>query len=177
MKRNLLLFALIFALAAPFAAAEDQKWLNIHVTETEDGADIKVHLPLTLVLSIMRGIDVDGFNGGRVHLKTEDVDIDWPQILASLKDAPDGEFVEITSSDADVTVRKAGGTLFINVDERSEDNATVEVTLPATIIDAIQIDDEDRIDIAALLQGFNDLPGGDLVRVTAPDANVRIWVE
>lgn len=177
MKRTFVVLAAILAITVSFAAAGDQKWLNVHVTETEDGADIKVHLPMTLVLSVMRGIDVEGFEAGRVHLQTDDVDIDWPTILASVKDAPDGEWVTITSPDADVSVRKASGTLYINVDERSEDNAKVEVTLPASIIDSIKVDEENRIDIAGLLEAFDSLPSGDLVRVTAPDATVRVWVE
>lgn len=177
MKRNALIFAAILALSAGIVAAEEQRWLNVHVTETAEGATVKVHLPLELVLSVMRSVDVDGFEAGRVDLHTHDADIDWPTILASLKDSPDGEWVTVESPDADVTVRKQGGTLYINVAEHSDDQATVEVTLPASLIDAVQVDEEDRIDIAALLEAFDDLPNGDLVKVTAPDATVRVWVE
>jgi len=45
------------------------------------------------------------------------------------------------------------------------------------IINAIHVDDEDRIDVAALLKAFDDLPAGDLIRVASAEANVRVWVE
>ncbi len=177
MHRKTLVMATLFMSLCLVAGATDGKWINVHVTETDSNTNIKVHLPLNLVLTVIGAIDVEGFEGGKVNLHTEDVDIDWVNILASVKDAVDGEYLVIESDDADVNVTKKANTILVTVNQKVDEQAQVEVMLPAQIINAIHVDDQNRIDIAALLKGFDDLPAGDLVRVTSADANVRVWVE
>jgi hypothetical protein len=176
---TLILAATLLTLAIAPAAAADQpmRWLNVHVQEADEGANVKVHLPMTTVLAVMRAIDVDGFEAGRVKLDVDDADIDWPVLLAAVKDAPDGEFVTATTDDATVNIRKDGGTLRIDVTQTGDDHAEVRVILPSTLIDAFTVDADNTFDIAALVEGLADLPDGDLVQVDADDATVRIWIE
>ena len=173
------LIALALVVAAPVAAADSTRWLNVHVTEHEDGANIEVHLPLSLVLAVIKSVDVENFHAGKVDIELdEDVDIDWPALFRAVKDAPDGDFVKVDAEDATVVVTKRGGPITVDVDAvDDEDQAKVNVTLPASLIDAIQIDEDNRIDMAAVLESFSDLPDGDLVTVTSTDADVRIWIE
>ena len=177
MHRKTLVLATLFMAVCLVAGATDGKWINVHVTENESNTNVKVHLPLNLVLSVIGAINVEGFEAGKVHLHTEDIDIEWMEVLSSLRDAADGEYITVESDDADVNVSKRADTILVTVNQKTDEKAQVEVVLPAQIINAIQIDEEDRIDIAALLKGFDDLPAGDLIRVTSTDANVRVWVE
>ncbi len=176
-KRNLILAA-VLAVAVPLGAGEPVRWLNVHVTDTAEEADVKVHLPMTLVLAVLDGIDVEGFHKGRVELELDDdVDIDWPAVMTALRDAPDGEFVTVASREADVTVRKQGGTMRIHVSQKEDEHAQVDVTVPSALIDALSIDDENHLDVRSLLASLDSLPDGDLVTVTSREANVRIWIE
>ncbi len=177
MHRKTLVLATLFMAVCLMAGATDGKWINVHVTENDSNTNVKVHLPLNLVLSVIGAVNVEGFEGGKVHLHTEDIDIEWLEILSSVKDADDGEYLVVESDEADVNITKKDNTIMVTVNQKTDEQAQVEVVLPTQIINAIQIDDEDRIDIAALLKGFDDLPIGDLVRVTSTDANVRVWVE
>ena len=180
MKRTpIILLAVALMVAGTALATDSTRWLNVHVTEQHAGTNVEVHLPLSLVLSVLKSVDVDHFHAGKVDLEIDDADIDWPQLLAAIKDAPDGDFVKVDADDANVLVSKRGGTLTINVTEIGEEgeNAVVKVTLPDTIIDALSIDEENRIDLAVLLQSFEQLPDGDLVTVDADDATVRVWIE
>lgn len=178
MKRTLALMTLAALLStAPLLAADDTRWLNVHVTEKDEGANVEVHLPLQLVVAVLNSVDVENFHGGKVHLDIDDVDIDWPQLLAAIKDSPDGEFVKVDSPEANVRVSKNAGMLHVNVVETEEDHATVNVTVPMSMVDALHIDEDNRIDMAALLTSLDELPDGDLVTVDADDATVRVWVE
>lgn len=178
MKRRLMVIAAAALLAAaPLGAAEPDRWLNVNVLDKSDGTKVEVHLPIQLVVAVLNSVDADNFHGGKVQLDIEDVDIDWPQLLAAVKGAPDGEFVKVDAPDAKVQVSKRAGTLYVNVVETAEDHATVNVTLPMSMIDALQFDDANQIDVAALLTGLDQLPDGDLVTVEADDATVRVWVE
>ncbi len=178
MKRRLMvIFAAALLAAAPLGAADPDRWLNVNVLDKSDGTKIEVHLPIQLVVAVLNSVDAENLHGGKVQLDIEDADIDWPQLLAAVKGAPDGEFVKVDAPDAKVQVSKRAGTLYVNVVETAEDHATVNVTLPMAMIDALKFDDANQIDMAALLTGLDQLPDGDLVTVEADDATVRVWVE
>ena len=180
MKRKVLaLVALAALLAAPAAfAGEETRWINVHVTENSSNTNVEVHLPLNLVLTVLRNVDVENFHGGHVDLELdEDMDINFPEIIAAVKDAPDGKFVTVTSDEADVNVHKQGGTLFVTVNQKDDEMAKVEVKVPLELMDALSFGEENTLDVAALLQSLDMLPNGDLVTVTSNEANVRVWVE
>jgi hypothetical protein len=168
---------MVLLVASPLAAAEETRWLNVHVTEHSEGVNVQVHLPLQLVLAVLNNVDVENFHGGKVDLEIDDMDVNWPEIMAALKDAPDGEFVKVDADDTKVRVSKSGGTLHVNVVEQDEENTVVNVTLPMSMIDALTIDENNQIDVVALLSSFDDLPDGELVTVDADEAKVRVWVE
>jgi len=180
MKRQVLvLIALAAFLAAPAAFAGDEtRWINVHVTENSSNTNVEVHLPLNLVLTVLRNVDVENFHGGHVDLELdEDMDIDFPEIMAAVKDAPDGKFVTVKSDEADVNVHKQGGTLFVTVNQKEDEMAKVEVTVPLELMDALSFGEENTLDVAALLQSLDTLPNGELVKVTSNEANVRVWIE
>ncbi|MHC4844115.1 MAG: hypothetical protein ACYTEE_09975 [Planctomycetota bacterium] len=180
MKRRVFtLVAIAALLAAPVAyGAEETRWINVHVTENSSNTNVEVHLPLNLVLTVLRNVDVENFHGGHVDLELgEDYDINFPEIMAAVKDAPDGKFVTVTSDEADVNVHKQSGTLYVTVNQKEDEMAKVEVTVPLEMMDALTFGEENTLDVTALLQAFDKLPNGELVKVTSNEANVRVWIE
>lgn len=178
MNRKITVLAATFILIAGFAlATEETRWVNVNVTEHGEGTNVEVHLPLNLVLSVLKSVDVDNFHRGHIDLDIDDADVDWAEIFAAVKDAPDGQFVTVNSPDANVSVRKQGGTLLIDVNEIEGDHGNVKVTVPVEFMDALSINESSQIDVAALLESFDRLPNGDLVTVESDEANVRVWIE
>ena len=180
MKRTILfLVALVALLAAPAASAGDEtRWVNVNVTENSSNTNVEVHLPLNLVLTVLRNVDVENFHGGQVDLDLdEDMNINFPEILAAVKDAPDGKFVTVTSDEADVNVHKEGGTLYVTVNQKEDEMAKVEVTVPIELMGALGFGEENALDVTALLESLDTLPNGELVKVTSNEANVRVWIE
>ena len=179
MKRTLIALAAIISLvAAPAALAQETtRWMNVTVTENSSNTNVEVHLPMSLVLTVLKNVDVENFHGGHVDLELDDMDVNWPEILTAVKQAPDGKFVTITSDEADVNVHKQGGTLFINVEQKQDEMAKVQVTMPLELMDALSFGEKNTLDVAALFASLDRLPDGELVRVTSADANVRVWIE
>jgi len=167
--------AILFAGLA--VATEGTRWINVNVSEHGEGTNVEVHLPLNLVLSVLKSVDVENFHRGHIDLDIDDAEIDWAEVLTAVRDAPDGQFVTVDSHDGKVSVSKQGGTLLINVDEIDGDNAKVKVTVPVELMDALSINESSEIDVAALLESFDRLPNGDLVTVESDDADVRVWIE
>ena len=173
------LIAVVALLAAPAAFAEDEtRWVNVHVTENSSNTNVEVHLPLNLVLTVLRNVDVENFHGGHVNLELDDdMDIDFAEIMAAVKDSPDGKFVTVTSDEADVNVRKEGGNIYVDVNQKEDEMAKVQVTVPMELMDAFTFGEENTLDVAALLESIDKLPDGELVKVTSEEANVRVWIE
>ena len=178
MNRKTTAIAAVMILLAGFAfAADDTRWVNVHVTEHTDGTNVEVHLPLNLVLSVIKSVDVENFHRGHVDLDIDDCDIDWVELFTAVKEAPDGQFVTVDAPDAKVSVRKEAGQFLIDVDEIDGDQAKVKVQLPLQFMDAISINDDNQFDVAALLESLDSFPNGDIVTVESTDANVRVWIE
>ena len=180
MKRSLFALVIIVALmAAPAASAgDDTRWVNVNVTENSSNTNVEVHLPLNLVLTVLRNVDVENFHKGHVNLQIDDdMDINFPEIMAAVKDAPDGKFVTVTSDEADVNVHKEAGMIYVTVNQKEDEKAQVKVTVPMTMMDALTFGDENTLDVAALLSSFDKLPDRELVKVTSEEANVRVWIE
>ncbi|NOZ95920.1 MAG: hypothetical protein GXP47_14445 [Acidobacteria bacterium] len=153
------------------------RWLNVKVNATEKHANVSIRVPMTLVTTFLDAIKTDELQGGKIRIDTEDVEINWPKILQAIKDAPDGQFVTVESDEADVKVEKLAGMLRIHVQEKAGDREQVKVMVPAALLDAVSIDDQDRLDIKKLLANLDSSITGDLVRVEAPDASVRVWID
>ena len=176
-RKTLTVVALVLLLSTAAMASETTRWINVNVTENSSNTNVEVHLPLNLVLTVLRNVDVENFHGGHVDLDVGDLDMNWREIMQAVKEAPDGQFVTVTSDEADVSVRKEGGTLYVNVHAKDDDNAVVEVTVPLEMMDALSFGEDNTIDVVSLLESFDSLPNGTLVKVTSDDANVRVWIE
>jgi len=176
-NRPIILGATAMLVAAAAFAAEPTRWLNVQVNAVEDQTEVELHLPFALVATALESVHGHGLEGGKVSLGHCNVDIDWPAILAEVRRSPDGLAVKVKETDGSVVVTKQGGIVLVTADEVDGELAHVEVRLPEQLLDAFVVDENDRLDLKALVGALERFGTGELVRVTAPDANVRIWVE
>ena len=66
MKRSLFaLVAIVALMAAPRCVSRRfTRWVNVTVTENSSNTNVEVHLPLNLVLTVLRNVDVENFHTG-----------------------------------------------------------------------------------------------------------------
>jgi hypothetical protein len=166
----------MLAAAAAFGA-EPTRWLNVHVNSVEDQTEVELHLPFQVVVTALESVHGHGLGGGKLTLCGEHGDVDWPAILAEVRRSPEGQYVKVRETDGSVIVTKQGGTVLVTADEVDGEHAHVEVRLPEQLLDAIVVDEHDRLDLKVLVGALERFGAGELVRVTAPDADVRIWME
>ncbi len=177
MKRKLLISTLILMLTATAAMASDH-WLHIRVQE-HNGAEerVNVNIPLSMVRGILPLIDDEEFNGGRIRIHDHDWDdINLPQIMRELRDAPDAEYVTVKSRDENVRVAKENGYFLVRAEER-DGNETVNIKMPLAVVDAMFTGRSDEIDLIAALDALTDHADGDLITVESDDTSVRIWID
>ena len=178
MRSKVILAAATGILAAGVVlATTPQRWFNVDVSEHDEGTEVHVHLPMSIVQTVLGAVEQGKIHHGDLHVDCGDVEMDWPAVMKALRDAPEGQYVTVKGREADVVMRKSGGTVEIDVRDHKGNDERVEVTVPASLLDAFNIDQHGNIDLKALAAGLDTLGPGELVRVTSKEASVRVWVE
>lgn len=162
-------------LSAAGARAADL-WLHVSVDE-EDGAKVKVNLPLALVDKALAMVPDEHVRDGRVVLD----DVEWtvPELRAlwqEIANSPDMTFVTVEDDGENVRVWKENGYLMVQVREDGDDS-TVDVRVPGTVVDALLSGDGDQLDLSAALIALAAHGEGELVTVNDDRDRVRIWVD
>jgi len=178
MARKIFFLMPLIVLTFSFALCEEKvKWINIHVVEQKEQANVQVHLPLSIVDAAVKAIDTKEMHLGKVKLPIKETDIDFVNLFKEIKNAPDGDYVKVDSKEANVIVAKKKGMIYINVDEKEGDKAKVEIKIPDAILDAITVDENNELDISNIFSVLQNYSTGDLVTVQADGTSVRIWIE
>ena len=108
------------ALLIPGLAMADGKegaWIHIEVTEDgEDGAKVKVNLPLSLAAMALEMAPDEVFSDGRIQIEDTDITVEqMRELWNELRDVGDAEFVTIEEDDEIVRVSREGEWLLVNV--------------------------------------------------------------
>ena len=174
MKQKLMALTLVLFLGTGMAWADH--WLHVRVSENDnDGEQVSVNIPLSVVQAILPAIETDEFHGGRIHIGRGEIDdLDLHEVLKAFKDAPDAQFVTVEGRDESVSVSKERGFLLVNVDD---DGERVRVRFPLDVVDALLSGDDDELDLLAALDALADHDGGDLVTVESDDESIRVWID
>ncbi|HPR65134.1 MAG TPA: hypothetical protein PK014_13050 [Thermoanaerobaculia bacterium] len=180
MSKKIMMTLLVTFLAAAFLVAGDGKvkWLNVDVNEHVEGTKVKVHVPMSLILTALTSVKTEEFDRGMVKMHLDDTDIDLAALLKEIKASPDGEYVKVEDKEANVLISKKGGTIYIDVKETSgEKPETVKVTLPTELLDVIQVTETNELDVKAMLSALEKVGTGEIVTVNSSEADVRVWIE
>jgi hypothetical protein len=175
-RSKLVVAAAAGVLAAAAFATEPVRWINVDVVEHGDGTQVKVHLPMSMVLTLVDAIHTKDFSDGKVVVDVGHADLDWVAILQELQKAPEGDYVTVEEPDANVRFFKKDGVVTVDVQEKGEHGEHVLVRLQEPLLEAVRVEG-DRLDVKELLTRLADANVGDLLTVESADTNVRVWVE
>lgn len=169
----LLAFAVLAA--APAVAAADSMWLHVTVDEGEDGARVRVNLPLSMAETALTMIPEEELSNGRIRIEGEDISVaELRRLWRELDGSPDATFVEVEEADGRVLVSKSQGYLLVTA---YEDAGQVDVRIPGQVVDALLAGDGEQLDIAAAIRALADYGAGELVAVNDDRTQVRVWVD
>ena len=178
MRTKILGLAAVAALAGSWAVAgEAVRWLSVNVTDRNDKTEVKVHVPFSLVLTAVDAVNTEELRDGKVSLHMDHCDVNWVAIVKELQRAPEGEYLTVEQPDAHVVMGKRDGVVTVDVQESGEHGERVKVRLLEPLLSALVVDDQNRLDVRALLAKLQEVQVGDLLRVEGGDADVRVWVE
>ena len=164
-------------------AQDTQAWLHVRVTETgEEGEpreNVSVNLPLGAVEAFLAMAPVNMIEEHQQQLAEHGVSVSALRAMwTELKEVGDTEFVTVESADDTVRVARTGDQIQVRVEETQEsgDTESVLVDLPIAVVDALLSGDGDTLNIEAAIRALSGLRG-DIVRVSEPDTQVRVWID
>lgn len=174
----LALFGAVILTAAP--AFSQTPWIHVEVEESrDDDAQVKVNLPLSVVEIALEAAPSHIVSEGRIHLHHVDEDIDVEDLRRmwnELRDAGDAELVSVRGRHEDVSIRRQGDLVTIEVTERHDDDDQVHIEVPVAVVDALLSGDGEELNVRDAMRELRSRRG-DIVRVDDGDTKVRIWID
>jgi len=161
-------------------SAHGDRWLHVRVISTNSkGETVRVNVPLELAEKVLPAIDHDRLHNGKVRIGCMDCDgVDIRTIFEAVHSSKDGEFVTVQSNDADISVMKKEGMLFVHVhDKNKPKHSQVEVKVPMKVVEALLSGSKDELDIVAGLHALAGQGDVELVSVKDDDNTIRVWLD
>jgi hypothetical protein len=161
-------------------SAHGDRWLHVRVISSNSkGETVRVNVPLELAEKVLPAIDHDRLRNGKVRIGCMDCDgVDIRTIFEAVRSSKDGEFVTVQSNDADISVMKKEGMLFVHVhDKNKPKHSQVEVKVPMKVVEALLSGSKDELDIVAGLHALAGQGDVELVSVKDDDNTIRVWLD
>jgi hypothetical protein len=161
-------------------SAHGERWLHVRVVSTNaKGETVRVNVPLELAEKVLPAIDHDRLHNGKVRVGCMDCDgVDVRTIFEAVRSSKDGEFVTVQSNDADISVMKKEGMLYVHVHEKNKPkHSQVEVKVPMKVVEALLSGSKDELDIAAGLHALASQGDVELVSVKDDENTIRVWLD
>ena len=177
MKIRLLPIVIVLIASACSTAFAGDRWLHVFVEEGNgEGDKVRVNLPLSLIEAVVPIIEEKEFTEGKLRIDDEDFTTqDLHKILKAVREAEEGEYVQVEGVDEDVVVSKKGNYMTVRVEEGED--STVDVRLHMAVLDALLSGGSDELDLLAGIRALGDHEKGDFVVVNDDDEHVRIWID
>src|SRR5580692_351114 len=121
-------------------SAHGERWLHVRVISTNSkGETVRVNVPLDLAEKVLPAIDHDRLHNGKVRIGCMDCDgVDVRTLFEAVRTAKDGEYVTVQSNDADISVMKKEGMLYVHVHDKGKPkHSQVEVKVPLKVVEAL----------------------------------------
>ena len=161
-------------------SAHGDRWLHVRVVSSNaKGETVRVNVPLELAEKVLPAIDHDRLHNGKVRVGCMDCDgVDVRTIFEAVRSSKDGEFVTVQSNDADISVMKKEGMLYVHVHEKNKPkHSQVEVKVPMKVVEALLSGSKDELDIAAGLHALAAQGDVELVSVKDDENTIRVWLD
>jgi hypothetical protein len=174
----------LLLLPAAVLGAEKEHWLHVSIDgQGEDPERVRLNLPLRLVQSLEplweSQASSEPFTVNGKQLRGEEI----REILKSVKESKDGEFISVIDGDEEVHAAKVKDRLVLRVLEERRERAgkkqketSVEIRIPIAVAEALFSKGEE-LNVSAALQELGRFGSEDFLIVDDEGDRVRIWVD
>jgi hypothetical protein len=160
-------------LAIVLVAALSTSWVVVYVDDREEGIRLVIPAPVFLANIALR---IGDYYVDDADIPPEAIEAMrlLPPLVDELLRAPDFELLRIEEPGLDVSIRKVGDLFDVSV---VDGNQIVHVKVPVTALEAAaRIAGDGRLRIGELPGILDGISRTQLVNVSTPDQDVRVWV-
>ena len=168
---------LLLTTALAAQAATQELWIHLRVAEKRGShAKVAINLPLGLFNVATAKIPSRHVRNGRIHFCNHDMTVDdLRSIWREAGSRPD-TWIEVKEDDHTFRAKKSGGYLVVEGTDWDDDDVTT-MRIPATIVDALLSARGNDLNLAAAVDAMAKTERGEVMTVSADDADVRMWVD
>jgi hypothetical protein len=170
--RKIIISAIVLAMSLPVLAqsnSETIKTINIDFNDSRpEGVQLNLSLPISFLESFRHQ-----FNDIIQEVSQQETDFDLLAIWTSVRDAGPNQYLTVDGPDGSVNVRTTATHLEFDIDTQEEPN--IQVSIPLVLGDAILGNSE--VDFDSVIQSLLQLEGQDLIVITSPNINGRVWIQ
>ncbi len=168
---------LLCTAAVPVTAQQAKPWIHVNVTEGDDGTNVRINLPLSVIGVALEVAPDKVFEKGKLKLKNADVSVaDLRKLWIELSSAGDASLVEVDGKDGMVRIIREADLVIIKVDQAKEKETQVRIEVPVKVVDALLEGEGDDLNLGGAIDQLQN-QRGDIVRIVDGDTNVRIWID
>ncbi len=174
--RRFFAIALFLSLSSLHLAAAS--WLHVRV-EGNDQEKVSVNVPLSLVTTVLPMLEAHApqeLSKHGIRLDDQEISVaELREIWQQVRSQGSYELANISSRDANVTVRIEGNYLRVDSDEASRER--VQVRVPVRVVDALLSGTGNELNLMQALEALQAEPEQELVTVEAEDTLVKVWID
>ena len=85
MKRATMILTAVMLMALFGLAADKERWVNIHVVETDDNTKVDIRVPLSLLIVAVDCVKSDQLQNGKLKLEFDDTQVDFKKLAARVE--------------------------------------------------------------------------------------------
>ena len=156
-------------------AASSGPWLHIRIQNSDGGREsVSVNVPLWLAEKFIPNV-----RHGRIRIGNHGTNIEPRALIEAVRDAADGEFVNIESDHEYVRVAKSGGYLLMKVhDNKGRRGAeTIDIKMPLAVVEALLASDNDELNLSRAIRALAAQGNETILTVDGETGKLRIWVD
>jgi hypothetical protein len=161
-------------LALAIVAALSTSWVVVYVDDREEGIKVLIPAPMIFLADI-------ALHGGDVYADEVDLPPEAKEFLLlllplveKLVQAPDFELLHVEESDLDVSIRKTGNLFDISVVDGDQ---VVRVKVPVSALERVaRAVGDGQLQIGELARMLHGISRTQVVNVSMPDQDVRVWI-
>lgn len=173
-KTTILFLAVM--LAGAIVQAQSKEWLHIKVDDPRKEETVRVNIPIALMETLLPMVQENAIRNGKIRIHDKSVSKDeLKKLWSSIKQEGDTEYLTIEKPGETVTVSMQGKFFVVQTEQDSE--KSVNIKIPAAVMDAMLSGDGDEIDLMAAAKALRESGVKEIISVKDNDATVRVWID
>jgi len=156
--------------------AQSKEWLHIHVNDPVKEETVRINVPFAMMETLLPMVQENSVHNGKIHFDDKNISkAELKKLWSSIKQEGDTDYMTIEKPGEKVTVSMQGKYFVVQTNENS--NKSVDIKIPASVMDAMLAGDGDELDLVAAVKALKESGTKEIISVKDHQSTVRVWID